>query len=80
MTETFRCKVDKRLLKQAEEVAGEIGTTPGEIVRLLFVQLVKRRAIPFPVQADASEDLEIGSRQRRSAMWDEMDEGRPATR
>ena len=76
----FRCRIDRRLLAKAERVADEIGTTPGEIVRLLFVQLVKRRTIPFPLQADPSEDLEIGSARRRSEMWDEMNEGKPAAR
>ena len=80
MTEMFRGRIDRRLLVQAQRVAEEIGTTPGEIVRLLFVQLVKRRTVPFPLQADTPEDLEIGSGRRRSEVWDEVDEGRPAAR
>jgi antitoxin component of RelBE/YafQ-DinJ toxin-antitoxin module len=80
MTDIFRCRIDRRLLAKAERVAEEIGTTPGEIVRLLFVQLVKRRSIPFPLQADPAEDLEIRSARRRSEMWDEMNEGQPSAR
>ena len=72
-TEMFRCRIDRRLIKQADRVARNIGTTPGEIVRLLFKQLVKRRAIPFPLQADAAEDEAVGTPQRRSKMWDEME-------
>ena len=80
MTEMFRCRIDKRLRTDAERVAKEIGTTTGEIVRLLFMQLVKRRTIPFPLQADAAEDLEIRPARQRAEMWDEMNEGRPAGR
>ncbi|MDB6023015.1 MAG: hypothetical protein JWQ04_2872, partial [Pedosphaera sp.] len=66
--------------KEATRVANEIGTTPGEVVRLLFKQLVKRRAIPFPLQADNLEDEVLGPSKRRSKMWDEMNEGHPAAR
>ena len=54
-TEEFRVRIDGSLLKKAKRVAAEIGTTPGEVVRLLFRQMVKRRAIPFPLQADSPE-------------------------
>lgn len=68
----FRVRVDKRLLREASAVTEEIGTTPGEVVRLLFKQMVKRRAIPFPLQADAPEDDVLSSPARRAKLWDEM--------
>jgi addiction module RelB/DinJ family antitoxin len=72
-TEMFRCRIDKKLIKKANRVAHDIGTTPGEIVRLLFTQLVKRRAIPFPLQADSPEDEILRPAKKRSEMWDEME-------
>ena len=80
MTEIFRCRVDRTLIKKATKVAEEIGTTPGEVVRLLFTQMAKRRAIPFPLQADAPEDEILSPARRRAEMLDEMHEGKPATR
>jgi len=47
MKEVFRVRLERKFIRQASEVATEIGTSPGEIVRLLFKQLVKRRAVPF---------------------------------
>ena len=41
-TEEFRVRIDRALIKQAKRVAEEIGTTPGEVVRLLFRQMFKR--------------------------------------
>jgi len=79
MTETFRCRIEAPLLEAAQRVADEIGTTPGEVVRLCFKQMVRRRAIPFPLEADAPED-ELSSPARRAALWDEMNEGQPAAR
>lgn len=62
----FRCRIDRRLLNDAEKVSAEIGTTPQEIVRLLFAQLVKVRRIPFSLAADAPADglVDTGRRNR----------------
>ena len=46
-TEEFRVRIDPRLLRETRRVAEEIGTTPGEWVRMLFAQVVKPRALPF---------------------------------
>ena len=80
MTEMFRCRIERRLIQQATKVAEEIGTTPGEVVRLLFTQMVKRRTIPFPLQADAADDEILSPSRRRSELWDQMNEGKPAAR
>jgi antitoxin component of RelBE/YafQ-DinJ toxin-antitoxin module len=76
----FRCRVDRVLIRKAAKVAEQIGTTPGEVVRILFAQMVKRRAIPFPLQADSPEGEVLGSAKRRSEMWDAMNEGHPGAR
>ena len=83
MTEMFRVRIDRKLIAQASKVAEEIGTTPGEVVRMLFKQMAKRRTIPFPLHADAPEnemDEILGPSERRAKLWDEMDEGKPANR
>ena len=80
MTEVFRVRLERDLILQAKEVANEIGTSPGEVVRLMFRQLVKRRAIPFPLQADTPESEVLAPARRRSEMWDLMNEGKPSAR
>jgi addiction module RelB/DinJ family antitoxin len=72
MTELFQCRVDKKLLAKARQVTKDIGTTPGEVVRLMFAQMVKRRAIPFPLNADSPEDEVLGPVKRRVALWDDQ--------
>jgi addiction module RelB/DinJ family antitoxin len=79
-TEEFRVRIDRKLAKEARRVAEEIGTTPGEVVRLLFAEMVKRRAIPFPLQADSPEAEVLGSAGRRAKLWDFMNEGKTAAR
>ena len=68
MTDMFRVRIERTLIKEANKVAGDIGTTPGEIVRLLFKQMVKRRAIPFPLTADSPEDEVVGPAARRAEL------------
>ena len=68
----FRVRIDRKLIAQASKVAEDIGTTPGEVVRMLFKQMVKRRAIPFPLHADAPEDEIFSSPERRNKLADEF--------
>lgn len=68
----FRCRIERKLIVQASKVADEIGTTPGEVVRLLFKQMVKRRTIPFPLHADTPEDEVVGPLERRVKLFDEL--------
>ena len=79
-TTEFRVRIDRNLVKRAKRVAEEIGTTPGEVVRLLFTQMVKRRAIPFPLQADTPESEVLSPARRSSQLWDQIDEGKPSAR
>ena len=64
----FRVRIERTLIKEANKVAEDIGTTPGEIVRLLFKQMVKRRTIPFPLNADSPEDEVVGPAARRAEL------------
>ena len=62
--------MDRDLIRRANKVAEEIGTSPGEVVRLMFTQMVKRRAIPFPLQAETPESEVLSTAERRSKLWD----------
>lgn len=73
-------RLERGLIRRANKVAQEIGTTPGEIVRMMFTQMVKRRTIPFPLQADSPESEILSPARRRSEMWDAMNEGKPKAR
>lgn len=70
MTELFSCQIERELLKEAEQISEEIGTTPGEIVRLTFTQLVKRRAIPFPLTPEPPPDSLLDKTRRNLVLRD----------
>lgn len=72
MTDIFRVRIERKLMHQASKVAEEIGTTPGDVVKMMFKQMVKRRTIPFPLHADSTEDEIFTSAGRRNRLADEF--------
>jgi addiction module RelB/DinJ family antitoxin len=79
-TTEFRVRIEPGLLRKATAVAQEMGTTVGDVVRMLFAQMVKRRTIPFTIAADSPEEEALGPARRRAELWDEMDNGKPSAR
>ncbi len=69
MRALLRVRLDQDLLRQSEQITEELGTTTGEVVRMCLAQLVRRRAIPFRVEAD--EPL-IQPIERVAELWDKL--------
>ncbi len=65
MTDIFRVRIERELIQKAKKVADEIGTTPAEIVHMLFKQLVRQKAIPFDLSAERGDDLLDTKRRNR---------------
>ena len=72
MSAIVKSRIDPELKRQAEAVLKEIGLKPRAALELFYQQIIKRRAIPFPVQADSPEDDVLSSAARRNALADEL--------
>ena len=72
MRVTVKSRIDRDLKRQAEAVLEDIGLKPRAALELFYKQIIKRRAIPFPVQADSPEDEVLSSVARRNALADEF--------
>lgn len=72
MTEMLRVRVERKLRREAEKVCSDMGTTSGDVIRMMFKQLVKRKTIPFPIQAETPEDEVTGPRRRRAAIMGQL--------
>jgi addiction module RelB/DinJ family antitoxin len=70
MNVLFRARMDKRLLRQAEEVCSEMGLNTQEAVRLFLATLVRRRELPFRVSAETPEDELLQPARRRQQILD----------
>jgi antitoxin component of RelBE/YafQ-DinJ toxin-antitoxin module len=68
-TEEFRVRINPKLLRETKRVAEEIGTTPGDLVRMFFAQVVKLRALPFrPSSFPALEEYGVTLAQAEAAL------------
>lgn len=72
MSAVAKSRIDPELKRQAEAVLEEIGLKPRAALELFYKQIVKRRAIPFPVQADSPEDEVLSPPARRNNLADEF--------
>lgn len=72
MTAIVKSRIDSELKRQAEAVLDEIGLKPRAALELFYKQIIKRRAIPFPVKADGPEDEILSSADRRNELADEF--------
>ncbi|PAZ00972.1 MAG: hypothetical protein CAK90_02770 [Spartobacteria bacterium AMD-G4] len=70
MTAIVKSRIDSELKRQAEAVLDEIGLKPRAALELFYKQIIKRRAIPFPVKADGPEEEILSSADRRNALAD----------
>lgn len=72
MSAIAKSRIDPELKRQAEAVLKEIGLKPRAALELFYQQIVKRRAIPFPLQADSPEDEVLSPAVRRNKLADEF--------
>lgn len=72
MAAIVKSRIDSELKRQAEAVLDEIGLKPRAALELFYKQIIKRRAIPFPVKADGPEEEILSSADRRNALADEF--------
>ncbi len=70
MSAVAKSRIDPELKRQAEAVLDEIGLKPRAALELFYKQIIKRRAIPFPLQADSPEDEVLSPATRRNALAD----------
>lgn len=70
MSAIAKSRIDPELKRQAEAVLLEMGLKPRAALELFYTQIIKRRALPFPVQADSPEDDVLGSAARRNELAD----------
>ncbi len=72
MSAVAKSRIDPELKRQAEAVLAEIGLKPRAALELFYKQIIKRRAIPFPVQADSAEEEVLSPAARRNQLADEF--------
>jgi addiction module RelB/DinJ family antitoxin len=75
MTEMFRCRVDKAVLKRVHRISEQMGTSTSELVRIFLKALAKTGQLPFTPRGESEEDEMLGPLERRREMLDYFHEG-----
>jgi antitoxin component of RelBE/YafQ-DinJ toxin-antitoxin module len=57
MTVLFRCRIEEPLLKKADRVARQLGTSTPEMVRMFVAQIARTGAVPLSLSAENGRDI-----------------------
>jgi addiction module RelB/DinJ family antitoxin len=57
MTVLFRCRIEKPVLKKADRVAKQLGTSTSEMVRIFVTQMARTGRVPLNLNAADGETL-----------------------
>jgi len=69
MTEQVRYRIDRDLVKKAEQICREFGVSPGQAVSMFFSQVVKLGGLPFrPSAYPAMEEYGVTLEQAEAAL------------
>jgi antitoxin component of RelBE/YafQ-DinJ toxin-antitoxin module len=70
MTVLFRCRVDPKLLKRAEKVTEQLGTSIPETVRMFVAEIARTGSVPLSLSAGSRSNGLINKRARDKIMRD----------
>jgi addiction module RelB/DinJ family antitoxin len=56
-TAILRTRIDPRRKARVEKILDQLGMTPTQAVNMLFAQIERRKAIPFPVAIEDNGDI-----------------------
>ncbi len=76
MSELLRIRVDKELLRKTKQTCSDLGVKPGAVVNALFVQIVKRKELPFRITAETPEDELLQSPKKRGEILESFHESK----
>ncbi len=68
----FRCRVEKPLLKKAENVTKSLGTSTAEMFRIFVAEIARTGKVP--VSLKTSGDDQLVDIQRRNHIWSKLDD------
>jgi antitoxin component of RelBE/YafQ-DinJ toxin-antitoxin module len=68
MTVLFRCRVNPKLLKRAEKVTEQLGTSVPETVRMFVAQIARTGSVPLSLSSNFESNGLIDKRARDKIM------------
>ena len=72
-TAILRTRMNLRRKARVEKIPDQLGVTPTQAVNMLFAQIERRKAIPFPVAIDDNRDI-VPPIEHVARVWGELDQ------
>jgi DNA-damage-inducible protein J len=72
-TALVRARIDPRRKARVEKILDQLGVTPTQAVNMLYAQIERRKAIPFPVAVEDNSDV-VPPIEHVARVWGELDQ------
>jgi DNA-damage-inducible protein J len=72
-TAILRTRIDPRRKARVEKILGQLGLTPTQAVNMLYAQIERRKAIPFPIAVEDNSDV-VPPVDHVARVWSELDQ------
>ena len=69
----LRTRIDPRRKARVEKILDQLGVTPTQAVNMLYAQIERRKAIPFPVSIEDNSDI-VPPIEHVARAWGELDQ------
>ncbi len=67
-----RARIDPRRKARVEKILDQLGVTPTQAVNMLYAQIERRKAIPFPVSIEDDSEV-VPPVEHVARVWGELD-------
>ena len=72
-TAILRTRIDSRRKARVEKILLQLGLTPSQAINLLFAQIERRKAIPFPLTLEDNSDI-LPPIHQVAKVWEALDD------
>ena len=72
-TALVRARIDPRRKARVEKILDQLGVTPTQAVNMLYAQIERRKAIPFPVAVEDNSDV-VPPIEHGARVWGGLDQ------
>ena len=72
MTAILRTRIDPRRKARVEKILNQLGLSSSQAINILFAQIERRRALPFPISLEPNSDI-LPPIEHVARVWNELD-------
>ncbi|MDB6039970.1 MAG: hypothetical protein JWM99_3811 [Verrucomicrobiales bacterium] len=71
-TAILRTRIDPRRKARVEKILSQLGLSSSQAINILFAQIERRRALPFPISLELNNDI-LPPIEHVARVWNQLD-------